>query len=79
MTTDRLRVLIRHLEGQRVGVALVDGSRLDDCDLVSAGRQGAESLWLFSNGADTFVTIGEVTDVWEVRPSHAVPRAALTY
>lgn len=75
MTNDRLRVLARHLEGHRVGVALVDGSRLDDCQLVSAGRDGAESLWLYSNGADTFVTILDVTDVWEVRSStrHAWP------
>ena len=69
MTNDRLRVLTRHLEGHRVGVALVDGSRLDDCQLVSAGRHGSESLWLYSNGADTFVTIRDVTDVWETRPS----------
>ena len=69
MTNDRIRVLTRHLEGHRVGVALVDGSRLDDCELVSAGRHGSESLWLYSNGADTFVTIRDVTDVWEARPS----------
>lgn len=69
MTNDRLRVLTKHLEGRRVGVALVDGSRLDDCQLVSAGRHGAENLWLYSNGADAFVTLLDVTDVWEVRPS----------
>ena len=69
MTSDRLHVLTRHLEGRRVGVALVDGSRLDDCWLVSAGRHGAEILWLYNNGADTFVTIPDVTDVWEVRSS----------
>ena len=69
MTDDRLQLLTRHLEGQRVGVSLVDGSRLDDCQLVSVGRHGSESLWLYNNGADTFVTIGDVTDVWETRPS----------
>ena len=69
MTNDRLRVLTRHLEGRRIGVALADGSRLDDCQLVSAGRDGAPSLWLYNNGADTFVTLIDVTDVWEVRPS----------
>lgn len=67
--TDRLRVLTKHLEGRRVGVALADGSRFDDCHLVSAGRHGTESLWLYTNGADTFVTMLDVTDVWEVRPS----------
>ena len=70
MTNDRLRLLTQHLEGRRIGVALVDGSRLDDCQLVSAGRHGAPSLWLYSNGADTFVTLIDVTDIWEVRPSH---------
>ena len=69
MTDDRLQLLTRHLEGQRVGVSLVDGSRFDDCQLVSVGRHGAESLWLYTNGADTFVTIQDVTDVWEARPA----------
>ena len=68
MTDDRLRLLTRHLEGHRAGVALADGSRLDDCQLISAGRDGARSLWLYANGADTFVTMLEVADVWEVRP-----------
>ncbi len=69
MTDERLHLLTRHLEGHRVGVALADGSRLDDCQLVSAGRPGSPSLWLYANGADTFVTMLEVTDVWEFRPS----------
>ena len=67
MTDDRLRLLTRDLEGHRVGVALTDGSRLDDCELVSAGRGGAQSLWLYANGADTLVALVDVTDVWEVR------------
>jgi hypothetical protein len=65
MTTDRLAELTRHLEGRRVSVALVDGSRIDDCELVSA--HGPHSLWLYSNGNDTFVARGQVTDLWEVR------------
>ena len=75
MTNDRLRVLTKHLEGHRVSVALVDGSRLDDCQLVSAGRHGVQSLWLHSNGADVFVTIQDVTDVWEIRQDFAVASA----
>jgi hypothetical protein len=58
--------LIRDLEGRHVNICLADGSRLDDCELVSAGRPGVPSLWLYANGADTFVALVDVTDVWEV-------------
>lgn len=66
-----------HLEGCRVSLALQDGSRLDDCQLVSTGRcysgghprppGRAGSVWLFSNGTDTFVPVDHVVDLWEVR------------
>ena len=56
---------VRLLEGRQVCVALSNGSRIDDCQLVSAGRISTDTLWLFSNGADLFVSIGEVLDVWE--------------
>lgn len=59
--------LIRCLEGRRVNVALADGSRIDDCELVSIGH-GAQSLWLYADGGDTFVPLVAVTDVWEVVP-----------
>jgi hypothetical protein len=52
-------------EGRHVCVALRNGSRIDDCQLVSAGRLSTETLWLFSNGMDVFVSIGQVLDVWE--------------
>jgi hypothetical protein len=55
----------RQWEGRQICVALTDGSRIDDCQLVSAGRSGAGSLWLFSNGADRFVAMADVTEVWE--------------
>jgi hypothetical protein len=58
--------LIRYLEGRHVNVALTDGSRLDDCELVSAGRRGVQSLWLYADGADTFVALVDVSDVSEV-------------
>jgi hypothetical protein len=64
MTVERVIHLIGHLEGRRVNLALVDGSRLDDCELVSAGH-GCPTLWLFVNGADVFVPCSEVTDAWE--------------
>jgi hypothetical protein len=58
---------LRSLEGRQVGVALADGSRIDDCQLVSAGRAGVRTLWVFTNGADTFVPHHDVADVWEFR------------
>jgi hypothetical protein len=49
-----------------VSVALGNGSRIDDCQLVSGPRAGANTLWLFSNGDDVFVTLSDVVDIWEV-------------
>ena len=53
------------LEGRHVSVALSDGSRIDDCQLVSAGRHHVRSLWLFTGGEDTFVPLDDVVDLWE--------------
>ena len=71
MVSAGVRGLIRYLEGRHVNVALADGSRLDDCELVSAGRRGVPSLWLYANGVDTFVALVDVTDVWEAPPEAA--------
>jgi hypothetical protein len=62
MTSKSLQVL----EGRQVSVALRDGCRIDDCQLVSAPRARAATLWLFSNGDDVFVDLSDVVDVWEV-------------
>lgn len=70
MPPDRARALTA-LEGRHVSVALSDGSRIDDCQLVSLGRHGAHSLWLFHEGCDTFVPLGDVVDLWEHRRPHA--------
>lgn len=56
---------LRTLEGRRVGLALRDNHRLDDCQLVSVGRGRARSLWVFANGADIFVPLDDVMDLWE--------------
>jgi hypothetical protein len=53
------------LEGRQVSVALRDGCRIDDCQLVCAPRARTETLWLFSNGSDLFVSLADVVDVWE--------------
>jgi hypothetical protein len=58
---------LAHLEGRRVSVAFRDGSRLDDCELVSTGHNGAPTLWFFANGDDVFADPDNVIDIWEVR------------
>ena len=76
---------IRCLEGRRVSVALIDGSRLDDCDVVSAGRHGVDSLWLVADGVDRFVALVDVAEVWEspaldaVRPEEDTTEFAVTH
>jgi hypothetical protein len=47
-----------------VSVALADGSRIDDAELVSVGRARSRTLWLFSNGDDLFVPVDDVIELW---------------
>lgn len=63
--TRRALTRLAGLEGCQVSVALDDGSRIDDCQLVSGGRHGVETLWLFINGADRFIPLERVVDIWE--------------
>jgi hypothetical protein len=53
------------LQGRQVTVALRNGTRIDDAQLVSAGRRGHRRLWLFHNGADTFVALEDVLELWD--------------
>ena len=57
---------LQNLEGRQVSVALADGTRIDDCQLVSAGRPGTTTVWVYS-GRDLFVPVGDVIDIWESR------------
>ena len=61
MTRER-RIELTHLEGRHVSLSLIDGSRIDDAQLVLAGRF---KLWVFVNGHDAFVAVNRVTDFWE--------------
>jgi hypothetical protein len=70
VTKDRLGQ-VRRLEGRWVSVALRDGSRIDDCQLVSIGRNQVRSFWLFSNGCDTFVLLDDIVDLWESGGGHS--------
>jgi hypothetical protein len=56
---------LKPLEGRHVSLALTDGSRIDDCQLVSAGRGRAQRVWIFANGADEFVPVSDIADIWE--------------
>jgi hypothetical protein len=58
-------IQLRALEGRRVSLALADGSRIDDGQLVSAGRPQLQTIWVFVNGNDTFLPLRDVLDVWE--------------
>ena len=60
-----MTITLYGLEGRQVSVALRNGSRIDDCQLVSAPRPGTATLWLFSNGIDVFVPVRQVLDLWE--------------
>ena len=56
---------LRLLEGRRVGLAIRGGGRIDDGQLVSAGRDGVRTVWVFVDGVDTFVPLDDVIDLWE--------------
>jgi hypothetical protein len=56
---------LRALEGRRVGLAVRGGGRIDDGQLVSAGRSGVRTVWVFVDGVDTFVPVDDVIDLWE--------------
>jgi hypothetical protein len=55
----------RNLEGRQVNVAFNDGSRLDDCQLISAGRLGTGTVWIFAGGIDVFLPASTIVDCWE--------------
>jgi hypothetical protein len=59
------------LEGCRVSLALKDGSRIDDCELISAGRNRMRNVWLFTNGTDTFLPTDDIVDLWAVTPTRS--------
>ena len=44
-------------------VSLVDGSHLEGCSLVSAGRLWARSLWLVDGETDLFISLDDIVDV----------------
>ena len=63
--------MMNRLEGSQVSVALRDGDRLDDCQLVSAPRGRSRMVWLFDGLMDVFVPLTDIVAVWETTPSRA--------
>jgi hypothetical protein len=63
---DSLRGRLAALVGRGVSVALVDGTRLDDCWLVSQPRaRSVGTAWIVHGGDDLFVPVEAIADVWE--------------
>jgi hypothetical protein len=56
---------LQALGGRRVSVALVDGSRIDDAQLISAGRHALRTIWVFVSRVDTFLPLVDIVDIWE--------------
>ena len=54
---------MRAIEGQTVRVELRDGRRFEDCELVSSGGPGVETLWLLVDGEDILVSKRQVVTV----------------
>lgn len=66
---------LRELEGRHICVALDDGSRIDDCELVSAGRGPSRTLWIFAQGDDAFIPLTNVVEVWPAAPRRRLQAA----
>ncbi len=64
---------LREFQGRDVNVALDDGSRLDGCQLMSADRARANTVWLFVEGSDVFVPLARVVAVWDVHSADCYP------
>jgi hypothetical protein len=71
------RTELRVLEGQQVSLTLTDGTHMDTCSLVSAGRTSVGTLWVFANGDDTFIPRHEVIAI-RATASPNVPALAAT-
>jgi hypothetical protein len=54
---------LRAVEGQTLMVELRDGRRFEDCELVSSGGPGVDTLWLLVDGEDVMVSTPEVVRV----------------
>jgi hypothetical protein len=51
-------------QGQRVSIALADGTLINDGLLISAGRRRVQTLWVFTEDADMFIPQANVAEMW---------------
>ena len=54
---------LRAGEGRQVNLSLTDGTHLDGCCLVSAGRLWARTVWLVNGETDLFVRLDEIAEL----------------
>jgi hypothetical protein len=66
MMSGRAVTTLRALEGRTVGVALSDGGRIDECQLVSLPLRGLSTFWVFVGGEDVFLSTDSVVDIWQI-------------
>jgi hypothetical protein len=67
---------LRAVNGRRLSIVLAGGSRIDDCEVISAGFGSSATVWLFSGGDYTFVPHGEVLD-WSEEAKEPPPGSHL--
>ncbi len=63
---DSIRGRLAALVGRDVCVALVDGTRVTHCQLVSAFCRGVATAWIVDGGDDVFVPVEAITEVWAI-------------
>ena len=72
---EQIHQTLRHLEGRQVGLVLTDGSSILEAQLISAGRPGLSSVWVLIDGADNFIPLLAVTQVYEISAATPVQAA----
>jgi hypothetical protein len=60
-----LMSVLRELEGQQACLVVADGSRIDDCGLISVGRGRVDTVWVVIDGRDVFIPCEDVIDAWQ--------------
>ncbi len=59
---------LRRLEGRWVSLSLADGTRIDECQLVSVAPSGLDTVWVWAGSEDVFLPVRDIRDAWEARP-----------